>query len=111
LLRQGLNVRLEYLIRYGRDLHESVKQFLVLGVTLYDDLAPEEDIDLGGGARLHIRNMTWQHLASYRGYPSGREFADYLEWRIQHAKLSFPEPLPTILDEEEPAVPWSDGMQ
>src|SRR5207253_7155082 len=77
----------EYVIRYGPDLHESVKTFVILGVTLSDELAPEEDIDLGGGAWLHIRNLRWRHLASYRGYPSGTEFAEYLEWRIQHAKL------------------------
>ena len=76
----------EYVKRYGRDLHEGVKRFVVLGVTLCDELATEEDIELGGGAWLHVRNLRWRHLASYQGYPSDTEFAEYLEWRIQHSK-------------------------
>src|SRR5438094_1916896 len=81
----------EYVRNYGRILHPDVKTFVILGVTLCGrpEIAPQEHVDLGG-ARLHIRNLTWQHLASYRGYPTGTESADYLDWRTQHAELHVP---------------------
>jgi len=87
----------EYAMKRGCAVHPSVTSFVVLGVTSCGrpEIAPQEDIDLGG-AWLHVRNVTWQHLASYRGHPSGTEFADYYEWRIDHAKLRVPELLPTI---------------
>jgi len=89
----------EYAMNWGRVFHPSVTKFVILGVTSCgrSEIAPQEDIDLGG-AWVHVRNVTWQHLASYRGHPSGTEFADYYAWRIEHAELQVPEPLPAISD-------------
>lgn len=87
----------EYVIKWGAALHPSVERFVILYITPFAlaQSAVQEDFPIGR-AWLHIRNLTWQHLSSYRGHPLGTEFGEYFDWRCAHAELSVPNPLPAI---------------
>ena len=82
--KDQLTLRREFCQKYGRRLLPDVKRFVVLGISWKGGMLSQADTETDGVA-LHLRDSTWEALASIDSHPCADELRQYLKWKIQHS--------------------------
>jgi len=83
--KDQIQIRSEYIAKYGERVFPGVRQFIVLGVSPEGDLVAPGDRDLPG-ARLSLRNLAWEQVAGLPGIPCEEEVRHYITWKWELSK-------------------------
>ncbi len=82
--KDQLILRREFCEKYGHRLFEGIRGFVVLGVSWKGGMVSSVDSE-ANGVRLHMRDTTWDALASLESHPCAEELRRYVRWKGEHS--------------------------
>lgn len=80
--KDQIQLRLEFLAKYGKAIYPSVKLFLVVGVGLSKDAFNDNEI-LTPGVR--FISTTWEKVCNISVHPHYHELQKYYQWKLKHS--------------------------
>jgi hypothetical protein len=72
-------------MKHGAEAYPQVRQFIVLAVGRGSNLLTDVH-RAHGGARVMMRETTWDQLAGLKANPFAEEFRAQLAWRTKYSK-------------------------
>ena len=79
--KDQIQLRVEFLQKYAPKLYPGVKQFVVLGVGLKNDVTKNQT-----HKTVKCIGTTWSDICSLASHPNHDELLKYLAWKIEHTK-------------------------
>jgi hypothetical protein len=83
--KDQMTLRHEFCQKYGVCLLPGVRHFVILGLSCEGRMVPQADTSISC-ATLHMRDTTWQVMASIASHPCCDEVQHYLQWKTQNSK-------------------------
>lgn len=78
--KSQLELRVDFLSKYGAKIYGSNYKFVVLYLTL-------DPVNLNPlNNNVVLKNFTWDKLCQYSNFPLGNEFSAYYNWKLQYKK-------------------------
>ena len=79
--KDQIQLRIEFLQKYAPKLYPEVKQFVVLGVGLKNDVTENYS-----DQSVKCIGITWGDICSLESHPNHDELLRYLAWKIEYTK-------------------------
>lgn len=83
--KDQVTLRREWCQVLGPRLYQSVRKFVILGISRVGDMLAERARECANSSTLY-RDITWDALASIPSHPAGEELRRYIAWKGSHAK-------------------------
>lgn len=82
--KNQIDIRLDYLRKYGQRDHPTASTFVVLGVYLDEPLVQRQDIQ--DDTRILLRNVSWEDVCGINPHPTGEELLKHFRWKMKHSR-------------------------
>jgi len=80
--KDQIQLRREFIEKYGEKLYPSCRHFVVLGVSISGGLTSNTDLSLGTSSYLTHRDTTWDILGRIKEHPLTNELNAYYRWKL-----------------------------
>lgn len=83
--KSQIELRKEYLEKFGRSDYPTVKTFVVLVISLNEHVKLQQDCQVGD-AEILFRNVSWESVCNIKPHPAEEELLNYYKWKKVNSK-------------------------
>lgn len=81
--KDQIQLRGEFLKKYGPQIFPNLIVYAVVGVSLFSDAFTDTTPD-----GIIFRSTTWERVCQLRSHPQAEELRRYLKWKMEHTKIA-----------------------
>lgn len=82
--KDQIDLRREFCQKYAPVIFPSARRYIVLGLSLRNDVLEPEDLEVGSRV-LALRELTWESVCGLDSHPARAELREYLLWKKAHS--------------------------